>query len=202
MSDLQSSDVILDYWFGPAAPVDEMAKRQAPLWWQKDPERDHEIETRFKSTIRAASAGALEERCATPRGTLSLILLVDQMRRNIYRDRPDAFAADARARAWTESLLTDRKDRELAPLERVFAYLPLEHSESVADQARCVTLYEELRDAADPADRDAVAGYVGFAEAHAKIIVRFGRFPHRNAILGRVSSAEELAFLKEPGSSF
>jgi len=131
-----------------------------------------------------------------------LILLTDQFPRNMYRDSPQAFAYDAKALAWCLEGLKQQFDRHLRPIERVFFYLPLEHAESLEHQERSVEKFRELLDEADERRKNVFAEYLDLAVRHRNIIARFGRFPHRNRILGRESTGEELAFLKEPGSSF
>ena len=133
---------------------------------------------------------------------LALILLLDQMPRNIYRDTPQAFAFDELARQCTHLALAMGVEQELPAIARVFLYLPLEHSEDIDDQHYVVQLMGALAKAAQGEDKPAFDGYADYARRHLAVIERFGRFPHRNRILGRASSAEESAFLKQPGSSF
>lgn len=199
MSDI---DNILDFWFGAAQDDAEVAQTQETLWWKGLPETDRLIEQRFGKLRRKAIAGELDVWLPGSTGRLAAILLVDQFSRNIGRGKPEAFAHDALARGWCLDGLALRADRELRFIERVFFYLPLEHSESRKDQAQSVSLYEALvRDV--PAElRVVFEYYAGFARAHRDVIERFGRFPHRNAVLGRTSTAEELGFLQQPGSSF
>lgn len=193
---------VLRFWFGEPGPTSLVGERQGELWWKKNPDTDAAIRERFEASVRAATAGELDAWASSPEAVLALIILLDQMRRNIYRDTPEAFSADPLAREWTRRLLDAREDRALAPLQRVFAYMPLEHSEELGDQEDCLALFGELRDEAEDDERAAFELYFGFAEQHAVIIRRFGRFPHRNAILGREPTAEEQAFLEQPNSSF
>mgnify|MGYP006294860113 CR=1 FL=1 len=193
---------LIDFWFGPGDDDAATAARQAGLWWRKDPATDAEIRSRFESWLRAAEQGRLDDWCDSADGRLALILLTDQLPRNMYRGRPDMFRFDARARALCVEGLEAGVDRELRPIERVFFYLPLEHSEDADHQAWCVDLMRSLaRDVRDEW-RPVFEEFVGYAEAHHRIIDRFGRFPHRNAILGRRSTAAEIEFLEQPGSSF
>ncbi len=199
---MRQPDEVLEFWF----PADQ--DRANALWWGKDPALDAEIRERFAATLSAARAGELDSWAETARGRLALIVVLDQLSRNILRGDPSTYAADAQARALTLAGLERGHDRALRPIERLFFYLPLEHSEALADQQRCVALMQELADevAAEPgvddARRDRFAGFVDYAIRHRDIIARFGRFPHRNALLGRSSTAEELEFLTQPGSSF
>lgn len=189
---MSTPDEVLEFWF----PADQA--RASKLWWGKDPQLDAEIRERFGPTLRAARAGELDHWAELARGRLALIVVLDQLSRNIHRNDPEAFAADARARALTEEGLARGHDRELQAIERLFFYLPLEHSESLDDQERCIALMQALADEFG----EQYVGYVDYAVRHRDIIARFGRFPHRNAVLGRPSTAEELEFLTQPGSSF
>ncbi|MES2073804.1 MAG: DUF924 family protein [Pseudomonadota bacterium] len=196
---METVDSILEFWFGTAADDAITAKRQAKLWWQKDPQADALILQRFEGYVQQAASGELDAWTATPSGLLALILLTDQFPRNMYRDTPQAFAFDTLARGWCKQGIGAAADFSLRPLQRVFFYLPLEHSESLPDQQQSVALFAKL--AADSGG-PTLAGYVDYARRHHDVIARFGRFPHRNRILGRASTAEELAFLTEKGSSF
>lgn len=162
-------------------------------WFRQDDRFDEEIGHRFEAPHLEAAAGALDHWRESPRGCVALCILLDQVPRNIYRGTPRAFATDPAAREVTRHALARGFDRALSDRERLFLYLPLEHSEDIADQEDCVRLMAELGE--DP-------GWAGFARRHRDIIARFGRFPHRNAVLGRPSSAEEIAFLRQPDSSF
>lgn len=193
---------VLRFWFGEASAAAEVAAAQSVLWWGKTAVQDQDIAQRFSALRAAAVAGKLTDWEAFPQGRLALILLIDQFSRNMFRDDPRAFADDALAHRWCVEGLSLRHDEVLRPIERVFFYLPLEHSESVADQHRCVVLMEALAAEVPQAERELFGNYVNFARAHARIIERFGRFPHRNAVLGRVSTDEEASFLTQPGSSF
>ncbi|TFV96564.1 DUF924 domain-containing protein [Oxalobacteraceae bacterium OM1] len=193
------------FWFGPhVAELDDaaIAHRQTALWWRKNPAVDAAMRTRFAGCIEQAAAGALDGWTATPQGCLALVLLMDQFTRNVHRDTPAAFACDAQARAWVRAALDAREDTLLRPIERVFLYLPFEHAEDMADQGRAVALFTALHDGVPPAQREPFKGFLDYALKHRTVIARFGRFPHRNAILGRTSTEEEIAFLAQPGSRF
>ncbi|MGE0115194.1 MAG: DUF924 family protein [Steroidobacteraceae bacterium] len=198
----QPFTAILDFWFGDDANDAVVAQKQAALWWSKNEAADAEIKQRFETTVQAAAMGSLTVWSETPLGRLVLILLTDQVPRNIYRDTPRAFAFDALARNWCKAGLEQRLDLQLRPIQRVFYYLPLEHSESRDDQQRSVQLYRELASAVSPEMKSVFDGYLDFARRHQAIIERFGRFPHRNQMLQRVSTEEELEFLQQPGSAF
>lgn len=193
---------IRQFWFGVGGDDAEVAARQTKLWWAKDAAVDRAIAARFAGCTDRAAAHALDDWKATADGRLALILLTDQFPRNMYRDTPQAFAFDALARAWCEEGLQEGADRLLRPVERVFFYLPLEHSESLEDQLHAVALFEQLLDEVPAVHKTAFAGFLDFAQRHREVIEHFGRFPHRNRILGRASTEEEQAFLRQKGSSF
>ncbi len=181
---------VLDFWFGPAphAARDE--------WFRKDASFDERIRARFGNDVAAAVAGAFGDWCATPHGALARVVLLDQFTRNLYRDTPRAFAGDPAALATANEAVARGFDSELDHFERRFLYMPFEHSEDLAVQERSLALFRALSE--ETGDRAAL----DWAEKHAAVIRRFGRYPHRNAILGRESTPEELAFLAEPGSRF
>lgn len=199
---METQDTILEFWFGLNADDKTTAEEQSKLWWMKHPETDKRIRERFEPYVTKAANRELDAWAVTPRGCLALILLTDQFPRNIYRDTVQAFSFDALARSWSKEGLRQGFQKSLRPIERVFFYLPLEHSESLEDQEQSVALYRELVADVGPAYRSTFDGFLDFAVRHRDIVKRFGRFPHRNRILSRESSAEELAFLKEKGSSF
>lgn len=198
----QPWDELLRFWFGTASDPQQIAREQAALWWGGQPQTDALIRARWSELRAAAVRGELESWAAAPRGRLALIVLVDQFSRCLFRGSAQAFAEDARARRWCLEGLSHGVDQQLQPIERVFFYLPLEHSESIEDQRDAVALFETLLAEVPAEQHDTFAGYLFYALRHAQIIERFGRFPHRNAVLGRESSAEELEFLQQPGSSF
>lgn len=185
-----SADEVLDFWF-----ADENAVR----WFVRDAAFDRTIAGRFGATLEAAEAGALEDWTRTPRGWLALLIVLDQFSRNIHRGQARAFALDTRAQALALAGLERRDDEALAPLERVFAYLPLEHAEDLTLQWRSVTLFRALALQASPQGRGQYEGFLDYARRHCEVITRYGRFPHRNAVLGRPSTPDELAWLAEGG---
>jgi uncharacterized protein (DUF924 family) len=188
------AQVLLDFWFGdPASPEGE---RPREVWFTVDPAFDAALRARFLDDQRRAAAGDYDAWRAAPDSCLALILLLDQLPRNLHRGSPAAYACDAKARAMARHALERGFDRSQSPARRCFLYLPFEHSEDLADQALGLALFEAL--AGDLDDPKALAA----ARRHHEIIARFGRFPHRNKVLGRLSTAEEEAFLKEPNSSF
>jgi uncharacterized protein (DUF924 family) len=158
-------------------------------WFKKDEAFDRDIRARFLETYEAAAAGRLNDWERTSEGALALLIVLDQFPRNMFRSEARAFAADALARAIAGRAIERGFDTQYAPGEATFFYLPFEHSEAIADQERSVTLFRATGD----------ADLLKWAELHADIIRRFGRFPHRNAALGRATTAEEQAFLDDGG---
>jgi uncharacterized protein (DUF924 family) len=185
---------ILAFWFGPQDAPSGNTSRD--VWFRKDAAFDAEIHARFGDATAIALAGGYGEWCATAEGALARVLLLDQFTRNIHRDTPAAFAGDARALATAQYAIDRGFDRALDAYGRWFLYLPFEHSEDRGMQERSLALFGAL------ARETGVAAPLEWAQKHADVIARFGRYPHRNAILGRVSTPEELAFLAEPGSRF
>lgn len=193
---------VLAFWFGDADDQARIVETHGPKWWGGGEALDAEITDRFGAFVEAAIAGDLESWSATPRGHLARILLLDQFTRNMYRRRPEAFAGDPIARRLAVAAIDDGRHRELRAIERVFLYMPLEHAEDLDLQVRCVKLFEALAAEAPPGVADVVRGFGGYAAKHHDIIARFGRFPHRNPVLGRAHTAEEKAWLADGGPTF
>ena len=184
---------VLDFWFG--APGTAEHGKERDLWFRKSAATDEQIRSRFGAAVESALRGQHESWARTTEGARALILLLDQFTRNIFRDTPRAFAGDARALELARNLVASGADRTLLPYERWFVYLPFEHSESIDAQRESLRFFGEL----------AAAGYpdaLKWAQKHYEVIARFGRFPHRNRILGRASTAEELDYLSQPGAGF
>lgn len=198
----QVKEELMEFWFGIEPDDAAVAENQAELWWGHRTETDELLQARFGAAASAAAAGVLDHWTGSPRGRLALILLLDQLPRAIHRATQAAFAQDARAREVAEQGLDSGADRLLRPIERVFFYLPFEHSEDLADQDRSVELFRELVTSAPAAQWETFSSFVDYAVKHRDVIRQFGRFPHRNQILGRESTPEEKAFLDQPGSSF
>ena len=198
----ETVDSILSFWFGDGDTTEEMKRDREAYWWGKDDELDREIRSRFEAVTRAVFEGQLDHWRESPRGMLASIISCDQFPRNMYRGRPESFAFDGAALAMAELMVGAGTDRELHPMQRVFAYLPFEHSEDPAMQDRSMDLYTALVEQADPGERELFELHLDFARKHWEIIDRFGRYPHRNSILGRQSTEEEEKFLTQPGSSF
>lgn len=193
---------ILELWFGELDQHGLAAPERSARWWKKDPAFDDELRRRFEPEIRALLAGARDGWLASARGRLAAVIVLDQFSRNIYRDTAGMFAADHRALALCLEGMERGLDRALATDERVFLYMPLMHAEDLELQERCVAVFSALAEQLSGPAQKRVENNVNFARRHRDIVARFGRFPHRNAILGRPSTAEEERFLKQPGSSF
>jgi uncharacterized protein (DUF924 family) len=199
---METANTIREFWFGLNPDDTIVAQERSRLWWNKNPDVDAEIRNRFEIHVAKAANRQLDDWLETPHGRLALILLVDQFPRNIYRNTPQAFAFDSLARLWCKEGIENAAHQLLRPIERVFFYLPLEHSESLADQELSVMQIQALANSVEPNYQPTFESFISFATRHRDIIGRFGRFPHRNQILGRESSPAEIAFLQEPQSSF
>jgi len=191
---MQATEV-LDFWFG--RPDEPWHLQARPEWFRKDPVFDAAIRERFGALIEAALHGELDDWAAAPRSALARILVLDQFTRNAFRDSARMYAGDARALAAARALCASGQDRSLPGVMRQFVYLPFEHAESLADQQESMRRFAQLEQ-----DEPALAGLLEWARKHLDIVARFGRFPHRNALLGRPSTPEEIEFLKQPGSGF
>ncbi|NJM71003.1 MAG: DUF924 domain-containing protein [Scytonema sp. RU_4_4] len=185
---------ILDFWFGSSNEPDYGKPKS--FWFSKKPEFDEELRIRFLRDYQKAAAGYLDDWMDSPDSCLALILLLDQFPRNMFRDTPEAFATDWEALSAAQHAVAQGYDQKLLPVQRWFVYLPFEHSENLEHQEQAVGLFQHLED--DPES----ASTIDYAMRHMQVIQRFGRFPHRNEILGRVSTPEEMEFLKHKGSSF
>jgi len=200
---MQPWQPLLDWWFGASgALAAEVAASRSALWFGKQDSQDRQARERFGEQVEQALAGQLSAWQAEPEGWLAHLLLLDQLPRMIFRDTPRAFAGDRLARPLALHGLAQGWDQALPPIQRVFAYLVLEHAEDLQLQNQAVQFFQALLEQAASAERELFAGYLDYAERHQRVIARFGRFPHRNQILGRSSSVEESAFLLEPGSRF
>ena len=199
MSAPADAEGVLDFWFGALDAQGKADAEHSRRWWRKDAAFDQEIRERFGALRESVLRGERDAWLASPRGRLAYVIVLDQFSRNLFRGRPEAFAGDARALAAALEGIDDGVDLELHEIERQFFYMPLMHSEDLAAQDRCVALFATFEDDGGQARDPAKPTY---AERHRDIIRRFGRFPHRNDVLGRPSTEDELAFLKEPGSSF
>jgi len=195
MSSLES---VVMFWFGNAdgaTPPEEVRKR----WWKKSDAFDAEITQSFAALHTAIMAGQHDDWLETPRGCIARVIVLDQFSRNMFRGDPRSFASDALALATTDRIVEGGMLEQLGAHEQMFALMPLMHSEDRARQEQSVKAFEDL---AARTPGQGFEGNVDFAYRHKRIVDRFGRYPHRNEVLGRASTPEELEFLKEPGSSF
>lgn len=189
---------VLDFWFGP--PDDPGHALARPAWFRKDPDFDAAIQQHFGAPTERALVGGIDDWIAPPlaaRPALARVIVLDQFPRNLWRGSARAFAGDAMALQTARALVATGLDRELTGVQRQFVYLPFEHAEDVSHQRTAVQLFQQLA-----RDEPALAGLTEWAQRHHDIVARFGRFPHRNAALGRASTAAETAFLEQPGSGF
>jgi uncharacterized protein (DUF924 family) len=193
---------VLEWWFGTADTAQEVAAARGKLWFGKRDSQDLEARTRFGVLVEQALAGELTEWAQCPQGWLALVLLLDQVPRMIFRENRKSFAGDARALALVAQGIAADFDRQLRPIQRVFIYIVFEHCENLAAQNEAISRYSELLAQQPQEDRALFADYLDYAEKHQKVIAQFGRFPHRNALLGRESTEEERVFLSKPGSRF
>ncbi len=195
-------DAVLAFWFQERQLTAPQIDGRMEIWFSEDPVFDHEIEELFASDVDLASDGKLDHWSHQSQGLLALILLLDQYRRNIYRGKADAFAKDKAAlRLCIEGAMA-KKDHDLSPIERVFFYMPLQHSESRKVQAKSVKIYERLAEAVIPTHKETFATVAQFAELHRDIIELFGRFPHRNKVLNRENTPQENEYLAGDNTGF
>jgi uncharacterized protein (DUF924 family) len=181
--DIATARQVLAFWFEELTPAQ---------WWRKEPALDRLITARFGTTLAAAKAASLAHWRNSARGRLAELIVLDQFSRNVFRGRAESFEADATALALAREAVRAGADRELAVIERAFVYMPYMHSESLDDHREALRLF----------DQPGLESSLDFERLHHAIILRFGRYPHRNAILGRSSTPEELEFLSQPGSAF
>lgn len=193
---------VIDFWFGVCGPDGAIDPGKRKMWFKSGSRHDAEIRERFGTLHEQAGRGDLDGWATTARGRLALIVVLDQFSRHIHRGAAQAFACDPAAQMLTRTGIERGVDRELAPVQRSFFYLPLEHAEDRALQALAVKCYEQLAQEVAEIWRGDYESFLDYARRHRAVIERFGRFPHRNALLGRPSTAEELDFLQQPGSSF
>ena len=191
---------ILDFWFREQELSAPQIDRRMDIWFGEDPVFDHEIKKEFSGDVERACQGKLDHWAADPHGRLALILLVDQFRRNLYRGTADAFSMDKFALKLCVEGAMEKKDKGLTPIQKVFFYMPLQHAESRKVQAKSVELFNRLAESVSPTYQETFLTVAQFAELHKDIIDQFGRFPHRNQLLGRDNTPEEEEYLADaPG---
>ncbi len=194
---MTTAESILNFWFGdPGDPTSDYGQ-QRNVWFRKDPVFDQSIRDRFLSAYQDAASGQLQHWRTEPRSCLALIVLLDQFPRNLFRGTAQAFATDDQALTTAQFAIAQGYDQHLHPVEQVFIYLPFEHSENLDHQTEAVRLFQQL-----VATEPELASTLDYAIRHHDVIAQFGRFPHRNAALGRSTTPAEAAFLQQPGSSF
>lgn len=193
---------VLNFWFGPLGPQGGWSDDKQHDWFMGGEQMDARIRDVSGHTYHRAVTGELDDWARDHKGRLALVLLWDQFSRNLHRGSADAFAQDPKARALCMQIIDEREDTSYLPIERTFLYMPLEHSERMSDQLLCVKLMERNAQQAPPDQREAFEGFVEFADKHLKLIESFGRFPHRNEVLGRTPTDEERAFLEGGGARF
>lgn len=193
---------VLAFWFADAEAGPEALERRNKVWFRGGARFDRECSEGFTATLAAASRGELDRWLETPGGRLALILVLDQFSRNIYRGTADAYRQDDRALAACLEGIERSHDRKLSPIERTFFYLPLEHAEDTELQALSVQYFEMLVEEVPEALRAHFEANASYARRHREIVERFGRFPHRNVILGRDSTAEEVVYLADDAPRF
>lgn len=191
---MSQAKAILEFWFG-HQDAPGYGKPQA-FWFGNTPDFDQELRTRFLKEYQKAAEGYLDDWIDSLETCLALIILLDQFPRNMFRGTPEAFATDWEALSAAQHALAQGYDNKLLPVQRWFIYLPFEHSENLDHQRHCVKLFQQLNHHPES------AGAIDYAFQHLQIIERFGRFPHRNIILGRTSTPEEKEFLLQPNSFF
>ena len=195
-------DAILAFWFKEQALSAPQIDRRMDVWFGEDEVFDLECKKAFSADVERASAGELDHWADDSRGRLALILLLDQFRRNIYRHSADAFAMDNRALKLCVEGAMAHKDKGLTPIQRAFFYMPLQHAESPKVQAKSVELFRRLAEVVSPTYRETFETIAQFAELHRDIIDQFGRFPHRNELLGRENTPEENEYLASDSPDF
>ena len=200
--DQRRIEAILSFWFKEQQLSAPHIDRRMDIWFGEDPVFDHEIEKEFVNDIEAASDGKLDHWSVEPLGRLALIILIDQFRRNIYRNTAEAFSKDQLALKLCVEGAMQKKDQGLTAIQRVFFYMPLQHAESRKVQAKSLELYNRLAEAVSTTERETFLTVAQFAELHKDIIDRFGRFPHRNELLNRENTAEEAEYLAGDSPDF
>lgn len=195
-------EAIINFWLGDAGDSAEALQSRSRVWFSADPELDAEIRSRFGGLLASEAQGVYEGWQAAPRGRLGLIILFDQFPRNVYRGTARAFAFDGKALSLSQTGIDAGLDQSLGSLERMFFYMPLQHAEASDPQDRSVALFEALTASCPSGQRRFFELSLSFAREHRDLIARFGRFPHRNRLLGRESTEEEIAYLEGGGKTF
>jgi uncharacterized protein (DUF924 family) len=198
----ETIDSILTFWLGNGQTAQEISDEKKAMWWAKNEQIDQEISGRFRAVVESVANSDLDHWRESAKGILASIICTDQFPRNMFRGSAKSFAYDSLALSMAQQAVATQTDLDLLPIQRVFVYLPFEHSEDIAMQHESKELFVKLHGEVGAEDKELFASYIDFAQRHLEIVDRFGRFPHRNEILGRESSSEEKEFLATPGSSF
>jgi len=193
---------IREFWFGETITDPAAIAGRMDFWFGEDAARDEAIRSRWLSHVEDAFAGHLDKMGSSPLGRLALILLLDQFPRNLFRGRARAFERDGRARYLMRDGMSQQMDLALSPIERCFFYMPLQHSEFLDDQESSVSRYRQLLSEVSVEQQDMFQAFLDYARLHRDIVARFGRLPHRNLILNRLSTAEERAYLAGNAPTF
>jgi uncharacterized protein (DUF924 family) len=193
---------ILSFWFKEQELSAPQIDRRMDTWFGEDEVFDHEIRKEFADDVDKACKGQLDHWADDPRGRLALIIMIDQFRRNMYRNTAEAFSMDRLALKLCVEGAMEKKDKGLAPIQKVFFYMPLQHSESAKVQAKSVELFTRLAESVSPTYQETFLTIAQFAELHKDIIDQFGRFPHRNRLLGRENTPEEDQYLAGDSPDF
>jgi uncharacterized protein (DUF924 family) len=202
MMSIAEPEEVHDFWFADAAADPQKAAARLGFWFRSTPEIDAVITRRFAATLESAASGALDPWAASPRSCLALIIVLDQFPRNIHRGAPDAFAHDAKALFITRRGIAAGHLEALSTIEQAFFLMPFQHVEDAQAQREGLRRYERMLEDAPPHWREVAQGVVAFAKLHLDILECFGRFPHRNPILGRASTPQELDYLQNGAESF
>lgn len=195
-------DSVLAFWFREQELTAPQIDGRMDIWFGEDPIFDEEIAREFADDVQLASEGKLDHWAHRPMGRLALIIILDQFRRNIYRNKAEAFSMDKAALKLCVEGAMEKKDKGLTPIQRVFFYMPLQHSESRKVQEKSCQIYNKLAGAVSTTYKETFETIAQFAELHADIVMKFGRFPHRNTMLNRENTAEENEYLSGDAPTF
>jgi len=193
---------VLDFWFGDCPLSPEQDRARNAVWFNANQDFDYDIERRFGKLVSTARKGSFDSLVDQPYDCLALIIILDQFPRNLYRGQAGAFASDNKALELTRAMLGSGAFEQLGFTERAFVLMPYQHAEDLAIQQEGIQIYKKQADSAPPEWKDIVEGYLGFAQSHLELIEQFGRFPHRNAVLGRENTPEESDYLNSGGARF
>ncbi len=198
----QNANEILSYWFGEPEDTVSYSQGRSKIWFGGDAETDRDIRQRYLPLLEKFTKGELDHWKQHPKSALALIILLDQFTRNIYRDQAKAYDFDPQSLQLAKDCVDRGIDKQMLCIERVFVYLPYEHSENIEDQKESLKLFEGILQDAPEDLKQSAESYLLFAKKHYDVVAEFGRFPHRNSLLGRESTNEEIKFLEAKGRGF